>query len=63
MLTRRRARELAETEKMEGAAAGARALMDYSQPKIDDIQSSIIRPAITAATFEIKPGTIQMVQN
>lgn len=73
MLTRsktlkaKQARELAETESMEGAEDGApaaqRALMDYSQPKIDDIQSSIIRPAITAATFEIKSSTIQMVQN
>ena len=40
-----------------------KALMDFSQPKINDIQSSIVRPAIAANTFEIKPGTIQMVQN
>ena len=40
-----------------------KALMEYSRPKINDIQSSIIRPAIAANTFEIKPGTIQMVQN
>ena len=39
------------------------ALMDFSRPKIDDIQSSILHPAIQANTFEIKPGTIQMVQN
>ncbi|PZO97542.1 MAG: hypothetical protein DI615_05200, partial [Gardnerella vaginalis] len=39
------------------------ALMDYSRPKIDDIQSSIIHPAIEANNFEIKAGTIQMVQN
>ena len=43
--------------------ADAKALKDYSQPKINDIQSSIFRPAIAANTFEIKPGTIQMVQN
>ncbi|MGI4673441.1 hypothetical protein ACR2XN_28660 [Klebsiella pneumoniae] len=40
-----------------------RALMDFSQPKIDDIQSSIVRPVISANTFEIKSGTIQMVHN
>ena len=45
------------------ANANTKALMDFSQPKINDIQSSIVRPAITANTFEIKPGTIQMVQN
>ena len=39
------------------------ALMDFYRPKIDDIQSSILHPAIQANTFEIKPGTIQMVQN
>ena len=59
--------ELAAANKMGdglvGAAAAAKALKDYSQPKINDIQSSIIRPAITANNFEIKPGTIQMVQN
>ena len=43
--------------------ANTKALMDFSQPKIDDIQSSIVRPAIAANTFEIKPGTIQMVHN
>ncbi|KAK1402848.1 hypothetical protein POM88_002453 [Heracleum sosnowskyi] len=43
--------------------AETKALKDYSQPKINDIQSSIVRPAIAANTFEIKPGTIQMVQN
>jgi len=40
-----------------------KALMDYSQPKINDIQSSIIRPTISANTFEIKSTTIQMIQN
>ena len=43
--------------------ANTKALMDFSQPKINEIQSSIVRPAIAANTFEIKPGTIQMVQN
>ena len=44
-------------------AAAAKALMYYSEPKLKDIQSSIVRPAITANTFEIKPSTIQLVQN
>ena len=44
-------------------AARTKALMNFSQPKINDIQSSIVRPAITANTFEIKPGIIQWVQN
>ena len=44
-------------------AENPKALMDYSQPKINDIQSSIIRPAIRANTFEIKSSTIQMIQN
>ncbi|XP_074343484.1 uncharacterized protein LOC141682685 isoform X1 [Apium graveolens] len=43
--------------------ANPKALMDYSQPKIDDIQSSIVRLAITSNTFEIKASTIQMIQN
>ena len=41
--------------------ANLKALMDYSQPKINDIQSSIVRPAIAANTFEILASTIQMV--
>ncbi|KAL8148703.1 hypothetical protein AgCh_005893 [Apium graveolens] len=40
-----------------------KALMDYSPPNINDIQLSIIRPAISANTFEIKSSTIQMIQN
>ena len=44
-------------------AENHKALMDYSQLKINDIQSSIIRPAIRANTFEIKSSTIQMIQN
>ena len=40
-----------------------RALRDYATPRINELQSSITRPAIAANSFEIKPGTIQMVQN
>ncbi|KAL1826556.1 hypothetical protein ACET3Z_004968 [Daucus carota] len=45
------------------AVNDTKALKAFSQPKINDIQSSIVRPAIQANTFEIKPSTIQMVQN
>ncbi|XP_063949932.1 uncharacterized protein LOC135152768 [Daucus carota subsp. sativus] len=44
-------------------AGVAKALKAYSEPKINDIQSSIVMPAIQANTFEIKPSTIQMIQN
>ena len=67
MLTRAQSLKAKVARELEAALEmgdpAPRALMDYSQPKIDDIQSSIIRPAIAANTFEIKPGTIQMVQN
>ncbi|KAL8091927.1 hypothetical protein AgCh_034265 [Apium graveolens] len=58
-----------ESEKKEPEIMGDRlaqadpALMDFSRPKIDDIQSTIIHPNIQDNTFKIKPGTIQMVQN
>ncbi|KAL8125254.1 hypothetical protein AgCh_012801 [Apium graveolens] len=42
-------------------AAPTKALIDYSQPKINDIRFSIVRPAIAANTFEIKPDIIQMI--
>ena len=41
--------------------ANTEALMDYSQPKINDIQSSIVRPSISANTIDIKLSTIQMI--
>ncbi|XP_063949912.1 uncharacterized protein LOC135152753 [Daucus carota subsp. sativus] len=44
-------------------ANDTKALKAFYEPKINDIQSSIVRPAIEANTFEIKPSTIQMVQN
>ena len=44
-------------------ANDTKALKAFSELKINDIQSSIVRLAISANTFEIKPGTIQMVQN
>ena len=48
-----------ESEQKEPVIMGDRivpadpALMDFSQPKIDDIQSSILHPAIQANNFEI----------
>ncbi|KAL1831081.1 hypothetical protein ACET3Z_000732 [Daucus carota] len=74
MLTRSQARKKAidsssssssdsETMTEPEAQPDSKALKDFSMPKIDDIQSSIFRPAIAAKAFEIKPGTIQMVQN
>lgn len=58
------ARELEANMEMGDPANAPKApLMEFSQPKIDDIQSSIVRPAIAANTFEIKSSTIQMVQN
>ena len=47
----------------EMAAEDQKALRDFATPKMTELQSSITRPAIAANTFEIKPGTIQMVQN
>ena len=45
------------------AVNDTKALKAFSEPKINDIQSSIVRPAIQATTFEIKPSTIQIIQN
>ncbi|XP_063948069.1 uncharacterized protein LOC135152167 [Daucus carota subsp. sativus] len=44
-------------------ANDTKALKAFSEPKINDIRSSIVRPSIQATTFESKPSTIQMVQN
>jgi hypothetical protein len=40
-----------------------KSLRDFAMPQVTELQSSIMRPAITATNFEIKPGTIQMIQN
>lgn len=40
-----------------------KSLRDYAMQTVTDIQSRIWRPAINANNFEIKPGTIQMLQN
>ncbi|KAA3467201.1 oligopeptide transporter 4-like [Gossypium australe] len=38
-------------------------LRDYVLPNLEMVQGSIIRPAITSNSFEIKPTMIQMIQN
>lgn len=45
------------------AAEDQKALKDYATPRVTEIQSSITRPAITTNNFEIKLGTIQIIQN
>ncbi|KAK5844638.1 hypothetical protein PVK06_000778 [Gossypium arboreum] len=39
-----------------------RTMYDYAKPSLIGTESSIVRPAITANTFELKPNTIQMIQ-
>ncbi|HEX7902236.1 MAG TPA: hypothetical protein VF487_00055, partial [Chitinophagaceae bacterium] len=56
--------KLAEQEILVNMAGNdQKPLRDYAMPNVTDIQSSIRRPAINANTFEIKPATIQMLQN
>lgn len=40
-----------------------KSLEDYVMSQVTEIHSSIRRPVIIANNFEIKPGTIQMIQN
>lgn len=46
-----------------GDAEVERKLKEFSRPTLNDVQSSIVRSAIAAPTFEIKPRTIQILQN
>lgn len=39
-----------------------RSLLEYAQPSIHGMMSSIVRPRIHANNFEIKPAIIQMIQ-
>ncbi|KAA3488572.1 RING-H2 finger protein ATL63 [Gossypium australe] len=39
-----------------------RTMYDYAKPHLIGAESSIVRPAITANNFELKPNTIQMIQ-
>ena len=39
-----------------------RTMYDYAKPNLIGTESSIVRPAIAANNFELKPNTIQMIQ-
>lgn len=39
-----------------------RTMYDYAKLTLTGAESSIVRPAITANNFELKPNTIQMIQ-
>ena len=39
-----------------------RTMYDYAKPSLTGTESSIVRPAVAANTFELKPNTIQMIQ-
>ena len=39
-----------------------RTMYDYAKPSLIGTESSIVRPAVAANTFELKPNTIQMIR-
>ncbi|KAK5771968.1 hypothetical protein PVK06_048224 [Gossypium arboreum] len=39
-----------------------RTMYDYAKPNLTGTESSIVRPAVAANNFELKPNTIQMIQ-
>ncbi|KAK5836214.1 hypothetical protein PVK06_011975 [Gossypium arboreum] len=39
-----------------------RTMYDYAKPSLTGTESSIVRPAIAVNNFELKPNTIQMIQ-
>ncbi|KAK5772178.1 hypothetical protein PVK06_048454 [Gossypium arboreum] len=39
-----------------------RTMYDYAKPSLTGTKSSIVRPTVAANTFELKPNTIQMIQ-
>ena len=39
-----------------------RTMYDYAKPSLTRTESSIVRSAVAANTFELKPNTIQMIQ-
>ena len=53
---------MAEYDEAKGKNVPPRAFKDYAPPSLGGTISSIRRPAITAAQFEIKPATISMIQ-
>lgn len=60
---KRKKRQLREEENMAAEEEdNTKALRDFAVPRLNDTISGILRPAIQANNFEIKPGTIQMIQ-
>lgn len=51
-----------EVEQTEPVVAPQRSILDYARPNIEGVTSSIVWPQITANNFELKPNSIQMVQ-
>ena len=39
-----------------------RTMYDYAKPSLTGTESNIVRPVVAANTFELKPNTIQMIQ-
>ncbi|KAK5844891.1 hypothetical protein PVK06_001037 [Gossypium arboreum] len=39
-----------------------RTMYDYAKPSLTGTELSIVRPSVAANTFELKPNTIQMIQ-
>ena len=37
-------------------------MYNYAKPTLTGTESSMVRPAIAANNFELKPNTIQMIQ-
>ena len=42
---------------------GQRTMRDFVSPNVQGDQTPIVRPAVAANNFEIKPAMIQMIQN
>ena len=42
---------------------GHRTMRDFVSPNVQGDQTPIVRPAVAANNFEIKPAMIQMIQN
>ncbi|KAG8490843.1 hypothetical protein CXB51_014050 [Gossypium anomalum] len=42
--------------------AAPRTIYDYAKPNFTGTESSIVKPAVAANNFELKPNTIQMIQ-
>ena len=59
--TAKRLRKQTKSKTM--AEQGERTMLEYSMPTLDGARGSIIRPAIEANNFEIKPALISMIQS